>query len=391
MQRIMYLSRGGNIGGSQRQLYHVIKNLDRSRFEPVVVCKKDGESADQLRSAQIPTHITPMRPWRSFPIGIMRYPDAHRLTDFARQKNVSLIHSTDLWLSPYLEYSARRTNVPSILHVRTPLKPERIYKYRGNHVDSIIAISRRTKNNLLSVGIQQEKITVINDAVDTEAFEPAKSRVKILKKQFQNATGILIGIVGRIDSFKRQLDFLKAAKDILHKHKRNATFFIVGDVHDQTYYEKVLTFIQQNNLQKNVILTGQRNDMPQVLGSLDILISLSGGSIMFEAMSAAKPVISAGFTTKQNSVHLQDNKTGILIPSKSNDKLVNAAIRLIDSPDLRRYLGKEALKWAHDNFSHASLAIKTQNLYERVLAQYKQKDQLVATPVPQPIPTRQSI
>lgn len=391
MQRILYLSRGGDIGGSQRQLFHVINNLDRSKYDPVVVCKQDGESADQLRNAGIPTYISPMRPWRSFPIALLRYPDAHRLTAFARQKNVDLIHSTDLWLSPYLEFSARRIDIPSVLHVRTPLKPERIYKYRGNHVDSIIAISRRTKKNLLSVGIQQEKITVINDAVDTEAFNPAQSATKILKQQYPHATGQFIGIVGRIDSFKRQLDFLHAAKDILHKHKKNATFFIIGDVHDRPYYEKVLAFIVKNNLQNNVILTGPRDDMPQVLGSLDILISLSGGSVMFEAMASAKPVISAGFTTKQNAVHIQDNKTGILIESKNNDELVNAAIRLIDSPDLCRRLSSEARKWAQDNFSHASLAIKTQNLYEKVLAQHQEKYRRIPATIPQPIPAGNSL
>lgn len=391
MQSILYLSRGGNIGGSQRQLFHVINNLDRNRFEPIVACRKDGESAEQLRSAGIKTHISPMRSWRSYPSAFLRYHDALRLTALAKQKNVSLIHSTDLWLSPYLEFAAKRTQVPSILHVRTPLKPERIYKYHGDRVDSIIAISRRTKNNLLGVGIKQEKITVISDAVDTEAFNPNQSTSNILKKQFPNATGQLIGIVGRIDSFKRQLDFLKAAKDILQKHKRKATFFIIGNVHSIEYYEQVLTFIEKNNMQKNVILTGPRDDMPQVIGSLDILISLSGGSIMFEAMSSAKPVISAGFTTIQNSVHIQNNKTGILIPSKDNDLLVNAAIRLIDSPQIRTRLGNEARKWALDNFSHASLAIKTQNLYDRVLAQYNRQDQPTTTPVPQTIPTGNSI
>ncbi len=38
LKRILYLSRGGFIGGSQRQLYYVITNLDREVYEPIVVC-----------------------------------------------------------------------------------------------------------------------------------------------------------------------------------------------------------------------------------------------------------------------------------------------------------------------------------------------------------------
>ena len=383
MQRILYLSRGGGIGGSQRQLYHVIKNLDKNLYEPVVVCRKHGDSCDRLQAAGVSTQIMPLRPWRSFPTGLLRYFDAAKLAEFARQHHVSLIHSSDLWLSGYLTFTARHLAVPSVLHIRTPLNTECVRKHRCKNADSLIAISRRVKNNLLAAGMRHEKITVINDSVDIDAFNPATSRHRTLKKQYPNAAGIFIGIVGRIDSFKRQLDFLRAAKHIIHHHKRKATFFIIGNVHSQSCHQEVLAFIRDNDLQRHVILTGQRDDMPEVLGSLDILVSLSGGSVMFEAMATAKPVISAGFSTKENSVHIQNGRTGLLITSKSNEKLVNATLRLIDSPDLRRYLGAEAHKWAQDNFSHLNMAIKTQMLYEKVLTAYNEKTRPVPTPIPQ--------
>jgi glycosyltransferase involved in cell wall biosynthesis len=371
MHRVLYLSRGGEIGGSQRQLFHVLSNLDRSRYEPIVVCRNDGASAEQLREADIQTEIMPLRPWRSFPKGLWRYADARRLARFALEQEVSLIHSSDLWLSQYLTSAARRISVPSVLHVRAPISPACVIKHGCHAVDALIAISRRVRNDLLSGGVPDEKIAVINDSVDIDRFRPRDTEPNILRGQYPQTRGLLIGLIGRIEPFKRQLDFLKAAAHILRDSARPATFFLVGKVHCQEYHRKVVDFILDHSLGDRVILTGQRDDMPQVLGSLDILVSLSGGSVMFEAMSCGTPVLSAGFTTKADSVHVQDGKTGLLVTSRSTEDLVMAIQRLMDNAEFRQRLGRQARKWAEDNFSHVSMAVKTQMLYNRLLGKHE--------------------
>ncbi len=358
------------MGGSQRQLFHVLTNLDLRRYEPIVVCRRQGASTEQLRAADIQTHIIPLRPWRSFPRGLWRYTDARKLAAFAAQQDVSVIHSSDLWLSQYATWTARRLGLPSVLHVRAPLAAACIVKHGCKAADSLIAISKRVRHDLLLGGVSDEKIALIGDSVDVERFTPGAGERNILKRQFPNSKGTIIGLVGRIEPFKRQLDFLRAASQILKKHKRNATFVLVGNVHCTQYYRQVLDFIRDNQLEDRVILTGPRDDMPQVLASLDILVSLSGGSVMFEAMSCAKPVLSAGFSTKANSTHLQDGKTGLLVSSKDTVDLVHAMLRLIDNPDLRRYLGVQARAWAENHLSHVSMALKTQALYDRLLGEY---------------------
>ena len=102
MQNVLYLSRGKNIGGSQRQIFNVIKNLDRNLFNPIVVCREGGEFVDFLRDNQIETHVLKLRPWRKFSGSILRYLDLIRLARLAYSRNASVIHSSDLWLSPYL-------------------------------------------------------------------------------------------------------------------------------------------------------------------------------------------------------------------------------------------------------------------------------------------------
>jgi len=366
IKRILYLSRSGNIGGSQRQLYYVVTNLAHD-YEPVVVCPRPGQFVSQLRDSGIATHIFPLHPWRKFPSMLYRYLDAERLASFARQHEVRLVHSSDLWLGAYLNWVAKRLKIPSILHVRTPIRSDQVRKHYCGGASSIIAISKRIRRNLLDAGIAPEKVTLIDDAADLHLFGANRTEVNVLRRDFSPTSQVLVGIVGRINSSKRQLDFLKAAEQITRDSATNVTFFVIGEVHSQSYFDKINRFVSKNGLKRHVFFTGRRDDMPQVLRSLDVLVSLSGGSVMFEAMACGKPVISAGFSSKEDSVHIQDERTGLLVSSRRTTELVEAAIRLIKAPQLRRQIGREARKWAENRLSHINMAAKTQQLYRQLL------------------------
>ena len=367
MKRILYLSRGGFVNGSQRQLYYVVTSLNRDIYEPVVVCRRDGQFVSQLRDCEVAAEVLGLHPWRKFPAGLSRYVDAKRLVAFARRHKVALVHSSDLWLNGYLIWVARRLKVPSILHVRTPVRADEVHKHRCNRATHIVAISQRIRQNLLGAEISPEKITVIDDGVDLEVFRAKEHNVNVLRRDFSPAGAVLVGIVGRIDPSKRQLEFLQAAEQIVRNSTRDATFFVIGEVHSHSYFEKLRRFVSKRGLGRYVFFVGRRNDTAEVLSSLDIVVSLSGGSVMFEAMACGKSVISAGFSNKEDSVHIQDGRTGLLISSRDNRELVRALIRLIDSPELRRQIGQQARRWAERKLSHIKMVDKTQRLYGQLL------------------------
>jgi len=366
MRRILYLSRGGHIGGSQRQLYYVVTNLDDG-YEPVVVCRKDGPFVEQLRASGIKASVFPLHPWRKFPAGLYRYIDAERLVRFARQHNVGLVHSSDLWLNGYLLWVAGRLKVPSVLHVRTPISPSDVRKHRCGKATLIVAISRRVKRDLICAGVPPEKIALVEDAVDLKVFDGRKNEVNVLRRDFSPVGGIIVGIVGRIEPSKRQLAFLEAAAQIVQGSPGRAAFFVIGEVRSSEYFGKLKRFARERQLDGNVFFTDRRDDMPQVLSSLDILVSLSGGSVMFEAMSCGKAVISAGFSKKEDSVHIQDGQTGLLVSSGHPSDLARALRQLVDASELRERIGREARIWAERNFCHLNMAARTQKLYNKLM------------------------
>jgi Glycosyltransferase Family 4 len=56
---IVFVNYHGTMGGGQIHLLTIIDGLDRSRFEPHVVCCQDGLFAEQLRSRGITPKLIP--------------------------------------------------------------------------------------------------------------------------------------------------------------------------------------------------------------------------------------------------------------------------------------------------------------------------------------------
>lgn len=332
-----------------------------------MVCNKGGALIDALQKMNIEVIVRPLHPWRKLLTAIPRYIGVWYLCNLAVQRDISLIHCCDLWMSGYMHQVLKKWKVPSILHVRRPLTQRDVRKFDCDEADRVIAISTRITENLLSSGIPSEKIVRIDDSVDVELFSPEKNTKNILRDESSPADQIRIGIIGRIDGFKRQLDFLTAAREVLRQSKQSLMFFVVGDIHSHAYFNKTQKFVSETGIEKYVRFTGRRDDIPAVMASLDILVSLSGGSVMFEAMAAGKAVISAGFSSRKYSYHIQDGKTGLLVESRQTEDLAQAMIKLVDTPQLRNELGTQARQWALKELTHTKMAAKTQQLYDDLL------------------------
>lgn len=366
MKRILYLSRGGSIGGSQRQFYYLVTELEHS-YEPIVACTKDGPFFNKLRDHDISTYILPMHPWRKFPAGLYRYWDAERIVMLGKKYEVALVHSSDLWLTGYMIWVARKLQIPSVLHVRTPISTRDVRKHNCNQATKIIAISRQIRRDLLCAGIPPRKITRIHDSVNLGIFKPIENNKNALRREFSKLGNVLVGLVGRIDPSKRQLAFLQAAEQVIKNCTKNITFLLIGEVHHLGYFKLLKQFVSERGLNKQVVFTERQDDIPRVLNSLDILVSLSGGSVMFEAAACGRTVILAKIDGDQNYRLTKFVQSRPIVLATGTSDLVEALIRLINNSRLRKQIGWKSRKWAESSFCHFAMAAKTQKLYEKLL------------------------
>jgi glycosyltransferase involved in cell wall biosynthesis len=105
-----------------------------------------------------------------------------------------------------------------------------------------------------------------------------------------------------------------------------------------------------------------------VLAGLDILVSLSGGSIRYEAMACGCCVVCAGSRQKSESCHLQDGKTGFIIPEKETEPVVSLLMRLSKNRDLIRTIGENASAWAQKELGVDKLVQNTEKIYADILS-----------------------
>jgi glycosyltransferase involved in cell wall biosynthesis len=358
---ILYLSHcGSSIGGGEKQLAYLVANMDRTRYHPVVVCPDDGVFVEHLRRAGISTVILELPPWRKAKSLITRYSAAKKLVALAKAHNTQLIHTSDSWFNPYLWYVKNRLKIPAVSHVRNLLTPTQVQKYRFDRMDSIIAISEQSKTPLIQAEVDAHKIDVILNCVDLSVFQPASVTVP--------STEYVVGIVGRIEPFKRQKTFVEIAAKVA-KQSKQVRFRIIGTALDtpehRAYHREVRQLVVKYQLQESVDFAGHRTDMPKAMQELDLLVTLSAGSVIAEAMAAGKPVIGTLIgSTAEMIVH---GVTGYVVPLDPIDGIANQIVELAEDPTQSISMGQRARKHAEGTFGTEAHVQKVQDIYRKLL------------------------
>ena len=360
---ILYLSHcGSSIGGGEKQLYYLVTHLEKNLYQPIVVCPDDGIFAEQLREANIPTTILNLPPWRKVSSRLTRHAAAAKLTDLAKKHNVRLVHTSDSWLNPYLLQVKNQLNIPVISHVRNLLTPAQVSKYAFDQMSHIIAISEQSKAPLVQAGISSPKIDVILNCVDISAFQPDPVERERARDPF------IVGIVGRIEPFKKQKTFVEIAHHV-GQQCQNVRFHIIGAALDtpehRAYSKEVRQLVSEYKLEEVIYFTGHRNDMPRAMKELDLLVTLSAGSVIAEARASGKPVL--GTPIGSTSEMIVDGVTGYVIPSDSIEVISDKIIQLIREPARCDQMSHAARKHAEKTFSIQRHVQRIQNIYEKLL------------------------
>ena len=358
---ILYLSHcGSSIGGGEKQLAYLVENIDRTRYRPLVVCPDDGVFAEHLRGANVPTMVLNLPPWRQAKSLMARYSAAKKLMSLAEAHDAHLVHTSDSWFNPYLWSVRKQLKIPVVSHVRNLLTPTQVRKYKFDRMDRIIAISEQSSVPLIQARIDPQKVEIVHNCVDLSVFQPTSEPV--------HAAEYVVGIVGRIEPFKRQKAFVEIAAEVVAQGKQ-IKFHIVGGTlgtpEHRTYEREVRQLVAKYGLQERVHFTGHRADMPKAMQELDLLVTLSAGSVIAEAMAAGKPVIGTPIgSTAEMIVH---GETGYVAPLDPIADIADKIVGLAKDPNRSLRMGQQARKYAEKAFGVETHVRKIQDVYEKLL------------------------
>ena len=156
--------------------------------------------------------------------------------------------------------------------------------------------------------------------------------------------GPVIIMIGRLVREKGYLELLEALAAIVPRHP-NMRVLAIGKAlasdHDASAGE-IQQAVNRLGLQKTVIFTGLRADIPRLLslGDLFCLPSWREGMprSVIEAMATGLPVVATSIRGCREEV--VDGQTGLLVPPRDAKALAAALDRLLGDPALREQMGR---------------------------------------------------
>jgi glycosyltransferase involved in cell wall biosynthesis len=363
---ILYIARGGAVDGASRQLLYLITHLDRTRFDPIAVLDEPGPIADALRVAGAHVEIAPMRPWRSLRGLPFRGFDSMALTRLGRAHQAAIVHCSDPTRAPYARSVARRLGVPWVLHVRGPTTPRDLQKYHCLHADRIIGIAERYRAEIESAAYPAQQVTIIDDAVDPAEYRVDPAERDRVRKEL-GLSGLTVGLVGRVEPLKRVSEFIDAAVRV--PRELDATFLVIGALHREEYAELIRAKIADQGLPDRIRLVGRRNDMPAILCAIDLLVTLSGGSVMFEAMACGTCVLSVR-PDGRHSQHTVHQETAWCVTTDDPQPAADAMDRLLRDHELRSRLAEAGRVCVTNRLCPRLMTRKTEAVYDALLANH---------------------
>jgi glycosyltransferase involved in cell wall biosynthesis len=240
----------------------------------------------------------------------------------------------------------------------------RIYEHAERcaaHVTTkIICVSEYHRNLALrrKVG-RPDQLAVIPNGVDPGLFPGRNGNT--IRKEFGLDGYAVIAVVNRLAPPKDLTTLLKAAALL----PDNCKVMIVGD---GELRPKTEALIHNLGLERKVILTGNRTDIPDILSVSDVFVlsSLSEGLpiTVIEAMMSALPVVA----TKVGGVpELIDERVGMLVSPEAPEMLARAIASLVSDPEIRKTMGQAARQKAVQHFSVDRMLATTETLYYDIM------------------------
>ena len=195
--------------------------------------------------------------------------------------------------------------------------------------DRIIVVSNATRNYVLGLGANSEKIVMLHNGVDTLRFRPLNYSKKEIRKNLGISDNSKVALTVRRLVYKNGIDILlKSAEKVLKKNP-DIFFLIIGGGPDLS---EIKIRIQKLRLEKNIKLLGfiLDKELPLYYNSADffILPSKSGEGlplVSLEAMACGLPVIA---TDVGGIKEILDTKYSIIVPPDDPDSMEKAILDL---------------------------------------------------------------
>jgi glycosyltransferase involved in cell wall biosynthesis len=345
-----------HVGGIERVVYEQGKRLLKKQFELLVLTSRnqtekryifDGirvRCYDSLNFGfrlGIPYSIPQVTSFKTFLESIISSDVVHAhghpyLSSFVAAK-IARKYSKPLVLTQHNTFIDYRSSWNAFERLNDLLVGKETLK----EADKIIAVSDATKDYVVGLGADSEKVEVIHNGVDLDRFKPLAGAKQTIRKKLEILQNARVVVSVRRLVFKNGIDTLiESAKKVIEKDSR-VVFLVIGKGPD---FNEIKTQIDQLGISNNFRLTGFVSDvdLPLYYNAADffVLPSKSGEGlplVALEAMACGLPVIA---TNVGGIEEVMVKDYGRLVEADDPEAMAEAIIEFscMDFTDLREGL-----------------------------------------------------
>jgi glycosyltransferase involved in cell wall biosynthesis len=364
---LLFLDHASALGGAEHSLLSLLAHLDRGRWQPHLACT-GGPLAERATALGVPVHVVPMPSLRGKPSAPWRLTrGSFAVARIVRREGVALLHSNVMRASFYAAAAARLTGRPLVWHVRDIFRDGWYVRLMCRLSTRVIAVSQAAAAPVPCA----RKTAIVPNGLDPSRFDPGLDG-RPLRAELQIDGDVpLIGCIGWLQDWKGQDRVLQAAALVV-RQRPDARFLVVGASAFEAgrdHLGALRTLAWQLGLADRVIFTGHRDDIPQVLAGLDLLVhggrAEPFGRVLIEAMAMARPVVA--FADGGVPEVVIDGQTGRLAPPGNVEALAEAVLDLLADADHRRRLGQQARSRVLSHFDARQLTRRVEAEFESVL------------------------
>lgn len=380
MINILFIHQSAELYGSDKTLLLFLKNIDRTRFKPIVILPFDGPLKDELEKLDVQVIIAPVlklyRKMFSFKNIIKFFKDIKAgfkiIDEINKKEKIDIIYSNTLAVLLGLFYAKKR-KTKHVWHVHEIIESPKIFTFvftkllSSKATNTIIYNSIATKNFWNKNKKINKKSIVVCNGLEVPTDILTTTQIDKFREDNFNATSsqIIIALVGRISRWKGQKLLLYSFYQVLKKHDDIKLIFVGSPPQNQeSFLIEIKEQINQLDIEKNVQLIPFTNEISKIWQSIDIAVVPSiepepFGLVAVEAMLAKKPLVGSNHGGLTEIII--NNETGFLIQPKNEKALSEALTKLIENPNLRNSFGEKGYQRAINEFSINTYVKKLEN------------------------------
>jgi glycosyltransferase involved in cell wall biosynthesis len=365
--KILYIIGGLGVGGAERQLLYLAESIARLADVTVVSLSESdiGLWPEFERLVGVQTVLCPKRP------GIDPTLIPRLVTLFRRERPV-IVHTYLRTAGYWGRVAACLAGVPIRISSERNIEIERgsfanvLDRILSWATDRVVVNADAIRDYLIRTeGLNPLKIDVIYNGVPASHAlldpEMHAMRRELGLEEFE----YVVGFIGRLVPQKNPGLFLEMAQAVLRSGLKCGLLLVGGGPLSATLGEQARNL----GIEKSVRFAGVRNDVPRILGVIDLLVLTSNWeglpNVILEALAAGIPAVA----TNVGGVGelLTDGTTGYVVPPRDLPTLVDRVIDILSDSSFRAECGRRGREHVQSHFSISGMVDSTVALYNQVL------------------------